>query len=29
MARDVAAKSSKLAELGVDGYLEAKGKKNP
>ena len=27
MARDVEAKSSYLAELGVDGYLEAKGKK--
>lgn len=27
MARDVAAKSSLLAEIGVDGYLEAKGKK--
>lgn len=27
MARDVEAKSSCLAELGVDGYLEAKGKK--
>lgn len=27
MARDVAAKCQYLAELGVDGYLEAKGKK--
>lgn len=27
MARDVGAKTSQLAELGVDGYLEAKGKK--